>query len=35
MNAHDMLELKLNISDTVLKGSGSSIDKMKEVISQF
>jgi len=34
-NQHDMLELQLNISDTELMGSDSSIEKMKEVLSRF
>ena len=34
-NKHDMLELQLNISDAVLKGSGSSVNKMKEVVSRY
>lgn len=30
-----MVELQLNISDSVLMGSGSSLEKMKEVISRY
>jgi len=35
MNQHDMVELHLNISDTELMGSDSSLEKMKEVISRY
>ena len=34
-NNHELLELKLNISDAVLKGSGDSVEKMPEVISKY
>ena len=35
MNEHKMYELKLNLSDVVLKGSGNSIDFMPEVLTKY
>ena len=34
-NDHELLELKFNISDAVLKGSGDSVINMPEVISKY
>jgi hypothetical protein len=34
-NAHSLLELKFNLSDAVLEGSGDSVDFMKEVVNQY
>lgn len=34
-NDHDLLELKFNISDAILKGSGDSVVNMPEVISKY
>ena len=34
-NKHNMLELNFNLSDTVLSGSGDSIEPMEEVLPRF
>ena len=34
-NGHNLLELKFNISDAVLLGSGDSIESMTEVVSKY
>ena len=35
VNEHKMLELKFNVSEVVLLGSGSSIEQTEEVLSSF
>ena len=34
-NAHEMQEVKFNVSDAVLLGSTSSVEKLPEIISRF
>ena len=34
-NEHSLLELKFNISDAILLGSGDSVQSMTEVISKY
>ena len=35
MNEHKMLELKFNLSDAVLLGSGDSVKQTSEVLNKF
>jgi hypothetical protein len=35
LNAHGLYEIKLNLSDAVLKGTGDHLAKMSEVISRY
>ena len=34
-NGHNMLEMKVNLTDTELMGSGDNFEPMKEVLSRF
>ena len=34
-NQHDMVEIRINTTDVDLLGSGSSVEKMPEVLSRF
>ena len=35
MNEHNMLELKINLTDAVLLGSGDSVKQTSEVLNKF
>ena len=35
MNEHNMLELKFNLSDAVLLGSGDSVKQTSEVLNKY
>jgi len=35
LNKHKMLEIKYNLTDAVLLGSGDSVEAMPEVISRY